>query len=249
MHGCTAIMAVLRCLAHRCAFCFVLAISGTLAAQCPERTGASATAEMQAWEPGDIHLQSSRVYIHVGKTGLGHEHAIEGRLSSGELHLTDDAPSGELEFDMTSFSAETDAARRYIGLPGVIPQSTRDGVNGNLLGPQVLNVRKYPTARFEVTGVTPLPDASRRGLPQYKIEGRFTLHGAARAIAFTADAESKDGWTHLRGGFAMLQSDFGITPFAMAFGTIGVTDKLTIWGDLWIAERAMTAANESDKAR
>lgn len=245
MHGCTTPSLLLRC----AAFFLAVAAATFVWAESPDQTGTSTSEEAPSWQPGEIHLQSSRVYIHVGKTGLGHEHAIEGRLSSGELHLTDAAPSGELVFDMTSFSAETDAARRYIGLPGVTPQATRDGVNGNMLGPQVLNVRKYPTAKLEVTAVTPLSEASRRGLPQYKIEGRFTLHGTTRAIAFTADAESKDGWTHLRGGFAMLQSDFGITPFAMAFGTIGVTDKLTIWGDLWIAESAMTAAAESDASR
>ncbi|MGE3778868.1 MAG: hypothetical protein AB7F89_16910, partial [Pirellulaceae bacterium] len=27
--------------------------------------------------PGDIHPQASRVYVRVGRVGLGHEHAVE----------------------------------------------------------------------------------------------------------------------------------------------------------------------------
>lgn len=250
MQGCRQILMVDRRWPGCTAFCAVLAAAAIAAgAQPSDRPDRESVGGQQSWEAGDVHLQSSRVYIHVGKTGLGHEHAVEGQLKSGELHLDGDAPSGELVFDMTTFSAETDSARRYVGLTGVIPQGTRDGVNGNMLGPKVLDVRQHPTATFKLTNVSALPEASSRGLPQYRIQGQFTLHGATRAIGFTADAESEEGWTHLQGGFAVRQSDFGITPFSMAFGTVGVADKITIWGDLWIAERSRTAAASTDAVR
>lgn len=190
------------------------------------------------FEASELFLDGSRVYIHVGKVGLGHEHAVVGLLKSGSLDLA--GGRGELVFDMTSFRADTDDARKYIGLEGTTPAGTQQAVNDNMLGADVLAVRKFPTAEFKVTAIKQLEQKSRRGLPTYQIEGEFTLHGVAKGIRFVADNEEKDGWNHLRGSFSILQTDYGIRPFTKALGTVGVTDKLEIYGDLWIAKEKMT---------
>ncbi|MCA9116164.1 MAG: YceI family protein [Planctomycetaceae bacterium] len=187
-------------------------------------------------QPGDCHLGSSRVYVFVGKTGFGHEHAIEGRLKSGALHLSDRPASGRLVFDMTSFAADTPGARKYIGLAGVTDPETQKKVNANMLGPDVLDVRRFPAAGFMLTAVTPLQQQSRRGLPQYQLDGQFTLHGVTRPVRIVAETETKGTWLHLRGSFAIRQTDFGITPFSTAFGAVGVTNDLRIYGDLWVAQ-------------
>ena len=62
---------------------------------------------------GEVQLTHSRVYVHVGKVGLGHEHAAVCQLKSGTLHLANaDATGayGKLVFDMTSFDADGDSA-------------------------------------------------------------------------------------------------------------------------------------------
>jgi polyisoprenoid-binding protein YceI len=73
------------------------------------------------------------------------------------------------------------------------------------------------------------------------MSGNFTLHGTTRPIKFiaVADTKARAGWTHLRGNFSILQSEFGMKPFTKAFGAIGVTDELQIHGDLWIAQQAV----------
>jgi len=143
---------------------------------------------------------------------------------------------------MNTFTADTNAARKYVGLSGTTDAGTRSKVNSNMRGSDVLNVRRYPTAKFQVKSVSPLKQKSRRGLPQYQIEGDFTLHGKTQTIRFVADSEAKDGWLHVRGGFAILQTSYGITPYSTGLGTIGVADKLTIWGDLWVAEQKQAQA-------
>ena len=35
--------------------------------------------------PGVVDLATSRVYVFVGKTGLGHSHAVAGLLQAGRL--------------------------------------------------------------------------------------------------------------------------------------------------------------------
>lgn len=221
-------------------WCGVLVLSGLFELPAKEPPGPDTAAtgnrtSATSVTPGDVHLQNSRVYVHVGKTGLGHDHAVVGLLKSGSLHLTGSACSGELVFDMKSFTADTDAARRYVGLAVGTDAGTRQQVDANMLGPAVLNAAKFPTAKFVLKSALPLKMPSRRGLPQYELTGDFTLHGVTRPIQIVADMETKDGWTHLRGGFSLLQTQFGMQPFTKAFGAIGVADKLTIWGDLWIA--------------
>lgn len=50
---------------------------------------------------------TSRVYVFVDKTGVvGHQHSIEGRLSSGNM-LQSNTGTGSLVFNMKSFDADT----------------------------------------------------------------------------------------------------------------------------------------------
>ncbi len=198
---------------------------------------------------GGLSLQHSRTYVHVDKTNfLGHEHAVEGRLKSGTLHLSGDPSFGELVFDMASFDVDTPAARKYIGLPGTTDNATKSKVTANMRGADVLNVRRYPTAKFVVKSIAPLKAMSRRGLPQYQIDGEFTLCGQTRPIKMTADAEQKGDWLHLRGGFSIQQTQFGMTPFSVGLGAIGVADRLKIWGDLWVANRNMAVGRDRGAA-
>ena len=203
---------------------------------------AAKSADQQTFEAGDVWLQGSRVFVFVGKTGFGHEHGVEGRLRSGSLGLNDS--SGQLVFEMKTFTADTDTARKYVGLSGTTDAGTQTKVNANMLGSHVLDVDHFPTAEFRVTSITPLKTKSPRGLAQYQIEGQFTLHGQTRPIRFTADVEPKKNWQHLRGSFSILQTNYGMTPYSVGLGAIGVADKLTIWGDLWVAERRIVAESK-----
>ena len=179
-----------------------------------------------------VNAAASRVYIYVGKTGLGHNHGVEGRLKSGSLQLDGEGVGGELVFDMTSFDADTDAARRYVGLTGSTDASTRQQVNANMKGAAVLDVQRYPTAKFAVEGVKRTEKKSRDGHPIYELSGKFTLHGQTRPLKLEASVEDKGGDLHLKGNFSILQTQYGIRPYSKAFGAVGVADRLTIYGDI-----------------
>ncbi len=187
---------------------------------------------------GEVQLTHSHVYVHVGKVGLGHEHAAVCQLKSGALSLV--SPNamgayGKLVFDMASFDADGDTARRYIGLTGSTDASTRKQVNENMLGKEVLDVKKYPVAIFEAKRISKMDGPSKRGFAQYKFEGDFTLHGTKKPLEFIADVEIVKGWQHVRGAFTILQSDYGIKPYSKMLGAVGVADKLEIFGDLYVA--------------
>jgi polyisoprenoid-binding protein YceI len=203
---------------------------------------AQAAAATTVLEPGDVYLPGSRVYVFVAKTGLGHEHGVMGQLLASKLQLDAAQDAGQLVFDMRSFAADCDVARKYVGLDGSTPPTTQQEVNANMLGSAVLDVGRFPTASFAVRSVAKLPQPSPRGLAQYQLLGDFTLHGVVRPIQVVAEAEEQGGWVHLRGGFNLLQSQFGITPFTKAFGAVGVADELKVYGDLWIARQRQAIA-------
>lgn len=184
--------------------------------------------------PGDVNLDFSKIYIKVGKVGIGHEHGVIAKLKEGRLQL-DNGGKGRIVFDMVSMDADAKEARAYVGLDGETDASTRKQVNDNMRGSEVLDVQKHPTSTFEVTAVKPTGKNSERGLPEYIIEGQFTLKGRSRPVTIRSDVETKNGWLHLRGAFSFLQSDFGMKPFRKMLGAVGVSDRLDIYGDLWIA--------------
>jgi polyisoprenoid-binding protein YceI len=132
-----------------------------------------------------------------------------------------------------SFVADTDAARKYVGLEGSTSASTRRQVSKNMLGADVLDSRKFPTATFQIESA--LHKKTKQGKPVVELKGELTLHGKARPLTLYAHPSQKEGSWNLRGDFSIRQTDFGITPYSAALGTVGVADQLKIFGDLWIA--------------
>lgn len=182
---------------------------------------------------GKVNTDFSRVYIFVDKSGLvGHQHAVEGKLISGELFQTASREGG-LVFDMQSFNADTPQAKKYLGLENAVDEATRKKVNENMLGAEILNVKKFSTAKFEHVTIRPKNTMSKRQLPEYLLIGDFTLHEKTRRIEIPCDLEVKDGLHHLRGSFKILQSNYGIKPFSKMLGAVGVADELVIYGDIW----------------
>lgn len=210
-----------------------------------QRSLRTAAAEKKAasLNPGDIDLKRSRVYVKVDKTGLGHTHGVEGQFKSGHVDIGSADKAGSMVFDMTTFVADTAAARRYVGLSGTTDASTARQVTANMTGADVLDVRRYPTATFEIDSVAKAKQQAAKDGTQYVLDGKFTLHGVTHPLRILATATpQKDGSTRLRGGFYINQTSFGITPYSKAFGAVGVADRLTIWGDVFLAGAPKTAA-------
>ena len=191
-------------------------------------------------EPGDVDLATSRVYVFVGKTGLGHDHAVVGALQAGRVTLDAAERAGTLVFDMRSFRADTADARKVLGLAGETDAGTQKQVTDNMLGGDVLDVARHPTATFEIRSSLRSPRSAPGRHPVYDLAGAFTLHGVTREVVIPVEAEHLGPVVRLKGGFAVRQTDFGMKPYAKFGGMVGVADELRIYGDLRVV--AMPAA-------
>jgi polyisoprenoid-binding protein YceI len=194
-----------------------------------------ARAEGPKLAPGDINLEASRVYIFVDKTGFGHQHAIEGRLSEGKLHVAGRS-AGRMVFDLQTFKADTNTARQFVGLKGEFDKKTQTEVTSNMHGTDVLDVAQFGTATFNIDAFQPTDERGKRGKTQYRFDGEFKLHGVKHPLRFIAEGTEERGYLHIKGSFRMRQTDYKITPFKKALGAVGVTDALTVHGDIWVKQ-------------
>jgi len=184
--------------------------------------------------PGQVDVQRSRSFVRVEATGLGHEHGVVGKLLSGTIHLGAAQRAGELVFDTKSFLCDTLESRKYVSLAGDIDDSTQKKTTANMLGADVLNVAHFPKATYAIRSALATPKQNPSDPQWYQLDGDFTLHGVTRPLKINVLAEPGPGVVRLRGQFKISQTQFGITPYSKLFGSVGVADELTIWGDVWI---------------
>jgi len=210
--------------------CVLLAWDRSQNASCAEP-------EKKAPAAGNVDPEASRVYVHVKKRRLGHEHGVEGLVKSGRLTLDATEKAGEIVFDMKSLKADTDAARKYVGLEGTTDAGEQSDVTTTMTGASVLDVQKYPTATFAIASSKRMPKDAEGGHPQYQLVGEFNLHGKKQPLSIVAVAgNKKDGLQQLTGQFNLKQTDYGIKPYSTFGGVVAVADELKILGDLWVKE-------------
>ena len=157
---------------------------------------------------------SSRLLVHAYKSGLfsgfADNHEIEAPISEGSVD------EGGLQ---VKFSVE---ARRMKVLDPKLSADKRREVQERMEGPQVLDSARFPTITFESTKV------ERTDPGSLLVQGRLSLHGAARPISLTVKNE---GGRYV-GTCTLSQREFGITPISIAGGTVKVKDELKIEFDM-----------------
>jgi polyisoprenoid-binding protein YceI len=178
-----------------------------------------------------IDKEKSRVYARVDAVRVGHDHGIEGRLVEGALLP---GGAGKLVFDMASFTCDTPAARKHVGLTGSVSPADRRKTTSNMLSEYVLDAGAYSHATYSAEKMQPL-DGQAAGEPgRYELTGKFTLHGVTRPLSFSATLARIEGSDDVRihGTFAILQTDYGITPYSALGGIAKVANQIQIWGEL-----------------
>ncbi len=202
----------------------ILGVSGTALAQPAAKTYA-------------IDTNASRVYVRVDPDGGGHAHGIEGKLTSGAVRPGATQDAGELVFDLTSFQADTAAARKQVGLEGATSASEQRSVTRTMKGSRILDAAQFPTATFKITSITPKGDA-KANEGSFQVDGRMNLHGAEQPLHFEAQMKrTKEGALRMTGTFKLLQTDYHIKPYSALLGAVKVADALEIHGDLQLVEK------------
>jgi polyisoprenoid-binding protein YceI len=156
----------------------------------------------------------SKITIHVDKTGLfsfaGDKHEIAAPVASGTV----DEKAGTVEFTID--------ARKLQVLDPQLDPNKRAEVQKTMHSPAVLDSAKYPEIRFRSTAVASAAPNT------WAVTGDLTLHGQTHPVAVQVKKETRDNKSAYLGSAKLKQTDFGITPVAVAGGTVKVKDELKL---------------------
>lgn len=186
----------------------------------------SAPAGAVAWR---IDPDATVVTIVVRRAGplarLGHDHVITSAAESGTVWLgaTPAESSFELQLPVGQFDVDLPQARAAAG-PGFatpVPEEARQATRRNLLRPEVLDGTAHPLIVLRsVTASGPWAQAV--------VVVAVRIREVERREQVLVTIERDAGRLLARGELRIRQSDYGITPFAVAGGAIQVADTLEL---------------------
>jgi polyisoprenoid-binding protein YceI len=179
--------------------------------------GAASAADYQ------VDPASSNVVFHVGKTGLmsavAHEHDVEAVDFKGTVTMdADSAERSKLSLSFPSSGLKI--------IPDNEPKGDAPKVQAAMEGPGCLDVKRFPTIDFRSTKVTAKASGERTW--EVTISGELELHGQRKPIRVHATVALDGKTLTAKGNATVKQTDFGITPIAVAGGTVRVKDELAM---------------------
>src|SRR3954469_11616203 len=167
-----------------------------------------------------LESKASQIAIHVGKSGVfsfaGHEHDVVVGSFHGKVLLDPD------EIRRSTVEISIDAASLRVTGRGEPPEDVTQ-VQATMVGPQCLDVGRFPSIRFVSKSVT----AGASGARDLTIRGDLTLHGVTRELAIPVRVELAANSLQATGATTLRQKDFGIEPISKA-GVVKVKDELAL---------------------
>jgi polyisoprenoid-binding protein YceI len=169
-------------------------------------------AQTRSIDPG-----KSVMTVRALKAGIfsafGHDHDISASIAGGTV----DTGARRVEI-------RVDALKLRV-LDATASEKDRDEIQKTMLGPEVLDVERYPEIVFRSTAAEPA------GPGAWKVRGNLTLHGQTREV--TVDVREANG--RYTGSTVLKQTEFGIKPVRIAGGTVRVKDEVRIEFDIQLA--------------
>lgn len=166
-----------------------------------------------------IDDQHSQITIIVRRGGLlarlGHDHLILVRQLSGSVDQRNNRAT--LQFRLDEMQVDPPELRLAAGLS---PQPSADAIAGtrhNMLQ-RTLDAQRYPLVLVQ----------AERHADGHSLQLALTLHGVTRSLRVPANIHSDGRSLSAEGSFTILQSDYGITPFAVMGGALAVQDQLEL---------------------
>lgn len=178
--------------------------------------------------PLQADTSASQLVIRTGRSGLlsglSHDHQFTPARWQAEVDFDPDRPQ-EVHVDV-----RVDAATLHDQVARLSPKM-REYVDRETAGPQVLDAQRYREIRFH--GESASARGEGGGL-QGVLHGALSLHGTTRPLDVPFHARDASGY-RVSGSVRFRQTDFGMTPFSTAAGTIGVDDEIQVDFDLVLA--------------
>jgi polyisoprenoid-binding protein YceI len=202
-------------------FATVLLLSNLLVSSTPQKG-----TKKSAPPPAPITVQAktytivpseSNLTVFVGKAGalsfLAHDHNIAVRSYSGRVVVP--------AVGLMQGSLELDIDAKSLAVLDKISEKDRQEIT-NSMNNVVLESGKFPKITFRSVGISNVNGAS------LTVNGDLTLHGVTRRIAIPVTISATPQLLRATGKYVLKQTDFGITPYSAAAGSIKVKNEVVI---------------------
>lgn len=175
---------------------------------------------LRAQVPGTYRMNTkeSRIEIHLFKGGflssLGDNHLITMTHFSGTADLRLSAP---WKADMSGQASSLKVIDPW-GDP-----SERKEVQDTMLGPQQLDVNRYPVIELHSISFDPTAQDTT-----WHLVANVKLHGVTRKARFSLDCHQAGDKLQIRGNKTFRLTDFNIQPYSRAFGAVKVKNEFEV---------------------
>lgn len=163
-------------------------------------------------------------------SGWSHNHAIRAKRFDAKASLDPESGACTVEIRVPVAELEVDppALRRRFGLEGELDADDREEIRENMLDPDQLDAKRYPSIALRSERCT--LEGKR-----LRLKGRFELRGQSRAVEVeldrTRDERGRDRFT---GAFDIKGSEYGLEPYSAGLGAVKNADEMTIHLELYV---------------
>jgi polyisoprenoid-binding protein YceI len=155
--------------------------------------------------------RDAQVLVFTFKEGLLSAVAHDLKLTVKRFSIEVDGTKATGEFEPASLSVVT-AMKDGQEAPSALPPFATGEIEKNAHA-DVLEVKRFPTVRFETTEVTPTA-----------VAGKLTLHGVTKELRGVRKTDAGRDVAE----FEFDQRDFGIKPYSAMLGTLKIKPKVVV---------------------
>lgn len=163
----------------------------------------------------------------------------DGRVRAGTLSFDGHATAGDFVGTTSDVTGEMTGAKGVDGVRGWVEAPVKTLKTGNDRRDRDLNKSmesgKYPTMKFELTGVT--AKATAGDSTGVTLLGRMTLHGVAKEVSLPATARLSAGEVHVRSDFPLNLKDYHIGGLTKMLGMLKMEERIEVHVDVTFAAR------------
>lgn len=210
-----------------CCVAWLAACSPAVLTEAPDAAAPLPDRSVEGTARYEVVQEDTRVYARVFRTGrlekLGHNHVVVFNDVRGYVSLGDDP--GDSLFDLAVSSARVSVdppeLRRRQGaeFQTEISEQARERTRRNMLDEGILDASAYPYVMISSSSIEGSFDNPR-------VTMAVTIKGVTRPVTVPVSLDRDGDRLVAAGRFDLLQSDFGIEPFAALGGALKVKDRI-----------------------
>ncbi|GAB3540587.1 YceI family protein [Pontibacter brevis] len=202
-----------------------------------ENTTAVTTEATTAAEGETYNVVTENSEVNWNGKKVGGEHSGSIELQNGELVVANDqVVGGTLVIDMNTITNSDIPA-----------EEDKQKLVGHLKSDDFFGVEKYPTAKFEITNVTPAENAAA-GEATHNVTGNLTIKDKTEQVSFPAVINVNNGTATAKADVTVDRSKFdvryGSNSFFDNLGDKAIEDNFTITFDV-TAQKASGATAQN----